>query len=149
MLAAFGDEIAQAGEHLIAHMIGAILPATAILTGLGKLFETRVKVFHAAIGMAFFKPRVKGDMVDTGAIIVDVLRRFAQIVRQINRRALHRMAQTDIVQLGHKPRQCGAIYRHRIDILQKQRSGTALGDIGSDGLQHWHGAQPTHNTANA
>ncbi|MNV82553.1 hypothetical protein D3C71_1762950 [compost metagenome] len=94
MFGAFGDEIAQAGEHFVAHLVGAAripgrLGRAAFAIGAD---EVGIEIAIGAVGLAMLELEVEGHVIDAGRAIADFLVGNSQVVGQFHRRALHRMA---------------------------------------------------------
>ena len=120
VLRAFGDEIADAGEHLVAHLVGAArVPARLRRAPLGiGPDEVGIEVASAAVRHDLLEVEVEGHVVDAGRAIADALDRYVEVLGEFLRRALHRMAEADLpdrgILFGDRP----GVDRHRVDVLQ-------------------------------
>jgi hypothetical protein len=99
--------------------------------------------------MELLEARVEGHVVDARALVADVLVVLAEILRELEGRALHRMAEPDMADVGRELRQRPAVDRHRVHILKHQRVGAELAHVLRDVEKHGHGAQAPHDAADA
>ena len=156
VLARFGDEVAQAAEHLVTHCVrqagnaavGALGVAAVGGDGPPRHFgDARVEIFHTVGGLAL-EAQVEGHVVDACAEVVDFLNRHADVARQLFCRPLHAVAEADGLDLGGAANG-PADHRHRVDVLEEGHVGADLLHVAAHVEQHGNGAQTAHDAADA
>ena len=88
-------------------------------------------------------------MVDAGNAITDVIDGNIQIMRQLEHRIRHRMAQPDSANVRKSFLDRPAIDCHRIHILQHHGVGAQFGHVLAQLPQKRHRAQPAHDPPDA
>ncbi len=88
-------------------------------------------------------------MVDAGRAVADFLVGNVEVMRQLHGRALHRVAEADLLDRRIFLRNRPGVDRHRVHVLQHDRLGADGEHVLADLPQVRHGAKPAHDAADA
>ena len=152
MFRAFGHEMAQPHQHLVAHLVGT---ARVPVAGLRKpplavaLLQRGVEVAIAPVRLPMLEIEVEGHVVDPAGAVADLLDGNVEVARQFPGRALHRMAKTHLPHIGILRPDRPGVDRHRVHVLQHDRPRRVLADVLGHLPQHRHRPQPPHDPADA
>src|SRR4051794_15709540 len=117
MLARLSDEVAKATEEVVTHAV--IIRHSAIRDDLG---DARIEVLDA-VWCRSREAQIERQVIDTSAVVGNLLKRHADVAGELCCRALYAVAESDGLDAAGA-RDGPAIHRHRVDIVEQRRIRT-------------------------